>query len=106
MPLGWVGRHRRLVATVGVLLAVYAGSYLYLSRRAAPWCEAHGSFLLYVLPPDTRHWWTLHKVAYFVYLPANWVDRQLGTRYDPVTSMMFVDPNGGGLWRCEGVGEF
>lgn len=106
MALGWVRRHRRFVATAAALLAVYVGSYLYLSRRAGPWCEAHGSFLLYVLPPDTRHWWTLHKVAFWVYAPANWVDRQIGTGPTPVSSMMFGDPNGEGSWQCEGVGDF
>lgn len=89
------------------LLLVYIGSYLYLASRGEAWSRPLGvSGFFYVLPDDTPRWWTLHKVSFFVYLPANWVDRQIGTGRRPVTSIMLSDPTGRAVWRCEAVGEF
>jgi hypothetical protein len=100
-------RRRRLAWAAALLLAAYAGSYLLLSRRGEAWCRPFNcAGFFYILPTDTGWWWTLHKVCFLAYHPANWVDRQLGTGRSPVTSMMVADPTGRGLWRCEAVGEF
>jgi hypothetical protein len=100
-------RRRRLAWAAAILLAVYLGSYLFLSRRGDAWCRPRGCIgFFYALPTDTPRWWTLHKVCFLVYRPANWLDRELGTGRSAVTSMMVADPTGRGMWRCEAAGEF
>jgi hypothetical protein len=62
-----------------LLLAVYAGSYLWLSRRGYAQADQHNlSGFYYFFPVNTDAWWYKNYGCVCLFWPLNVIDRSLG----------------------------
>jgi hypothetical protein len=75
----WKKRKRLLLVFVALLLLLYVGSYVVLSRRGhaeADKYNIHGFY--YVYPEDSRAWRLKNYGCVYLFWPLNVVDRWLG----------------------------
>jgi hypothetical protein len=81
---------RSLLPILGLILAVYIGSYAALSRRgyaeAKRW-DAEGFY--YFTPENTDTWRWKNRACVIIFWPINFVDRILGLGRDPAHEPMF-----------------
>jgi hypothetical protein len=72
-------RKRRLLGVVCVLLAVYIGSYLWLSRRAYAAADQYGMQAFYYFSPEESDTWRFKNYGCVaLFWPLNMVDWKLG----------------------------
>jgi hypothetical protein len=67
-----------------ILLVVYCGVYLWLSRSGYSAARKFSVYGFYYVPPsDTTGWRSLNNTCIMVFSPLNAVDPSLGTGMDP-----------------------
>ena len=70
----------RWIVLASVLLSLYVGSYVVISRRGLAEAERYGvKGFYYVTPRQTDGWQFAHSVCKFFYSPLNAADVWLGT---------------------------
>jgi hypothetical protein len=77
-------RHRRLLIISGLLLVLYVGMYMGLSRRGyAEACQYHMVGFYYFTPEDSDSWRFRNYLCVFLFYPLNVVDERLGYGIGP-----------------------
>lgn len=85
-----IKKKRLIVVCGGILLLIYIGSYLALSRRGyaeADLCSFKGFY--YLTPEDTDRWRTANYGLAILYWPVNRLDRLFGTGRSPAAEPMW-----------------
>ena len=81
---------QRVCVAVLLVLSVYVGAYLHLSRRGDAWCRRHNwSGFLYVLPGDCEDYDRWHYACIRLFRPLNDLDRALGGELVPCSCAGF-----------------
>lgn len=79
-----MGSRPRLTVLSFVLLVVYVGSYLWISRKQYARADQYGlSGFNYVMPERTEHWHIRNGACLVVFGPLNVLDRILGCGRSP-----------------------
>ena len=85
-----VRQRKKLVLVIALLVAVYVGSYLWLSRRGyaeADRCKMPG--FCYFTPEDSNTWQYKNYGCVILFCPLNMVDRCLGFGREPAHVCFF-----------------
>jgi hypothetical protein len=85
-----MGKRKKLVAGLALLLAIYVGSYLWLSRTA--YAEAdryHMKGFYYFTPEPANSWRFKNYGCMFLFWPLNCVDRLLGCGRPPANEPLW-----------------
>jgi hypothetical protein len=83
-------RQRWFTVVAWLLLALYVGSYLVLSRRGYAEAKLYGfKGFYYLTPENSDHWRHWNYSLVYLYAPANAVDRWLGTGRYPASEPLW-----------------
>lgn len=85
---------RRLLLTAcALLLLLYVGAYLALSRQGYAVADQYGlDGFYYVVPENTDAWRATNRSCELLFMPLNWIDCSLGSGRPPAFEPLWITP--------------